>query len=235
MAFTTTTAGDYVLKLTNTGNFYFTDVEIKEVAPVTLDNYGYATYSSALPLKLSDLPETLKAYTAERSGATIGFNRCRTDVPAGTGLLLKGSANTTYYIPVVGSASDVAGNALTASTTSSVAYTDLKSVAGTTYYFAMKKDVSPLTFLPISTSSTVRLTNKAYFVLDNTDYGKIGAGARPFTIYFDDEADGIVQVQNDVLNMNGGTYDMQGRKLSTDKGTLRAGLYIVNGKKVLVK
>ena len=76
-----------------------------ETATVAIGSTGMATYCSTSDLDFSDV-EGLKAYIG------AGFNRTTgkltmlevTDVPAGTGLIVKGNAGT-YEVPVKASAS----------------------------------------------------------------------------------------------------------------------------------
>jgi len=59
-------------------------------------------------------------------------------------------------------------------------------------------------------------------------------GVAPRYIPIRDESDtGIMELQNDgIMKLQNGTYDMTGRKV---QGELKRGVYIVNGKKVMVK
>lgn len=76
----------------------------------TISAGGYATYCSPYALDFSSV-EGLTAYIATVSDKIVTFEPV-TSVPAQTGVLLKGSADT-YEIPVIGSSNtDVTGNAL---------------------------------------------------------------------------------------------------------------------------
>ena len=66
---------------------------------------------------------------------------------------------------------------------------------------------------------------KAYITVPSS------AGARPFSIVFDDDATAIKAVNGEEFTVNGSVYDLQGRKVENPKN----GLYIVNGKKVVIK
>lgn len=69
------------------------------LSEVTTDANGYATYSSNYTLALDNLPAGLEAYTATLTGTTLSFTQKDVAVGSGTGLLMKGDANTTYYVP----------------------------------------------------------------------------------------------------------------------------------------
>jgi hypothetical protein len=87
------------------------DVTVSEsTVSKTISAAGYATYCSPYALDFSSV-EGLTAYIATVSDKIVTFEPV-TRVPAQTGVLLKGSADT-YEIPVIGSSNtDVTGNAL---------------------------------------------------------------------------------------------------------------------------
>jgi hypothetical protein len=58
--------------------------------------------------------------------------------------------------------------------------------------------------------------------------------AKTFQGFFDDETTKVKDVEDSRVVI-GGIYDLQGRKLDIDESELPQGLYIVNGKKVVVK
>ena len=61
-----------------------------------------------------------------------------------------------------------------------------------------------------------------------------GGEAKDGTFTVDGESTGIIAIENGELNaidFNGAVYDLQGRKVSTPKH----GVYVVNGKKVVIK
>lgn len=66
---------------------------------------------------------------------------------------------------------------------------------------------------------------KAYFTVSSS------ANASLFNIVFDDDASAIKSVNGEEFTVNGSVYDLQGRKVENPK----KGLYIVNGKKVVIK
>ena len=58
-----------------------------------------------------------------------------------------------------------------------------------------------------------------------------GSGARLTNFVIDEETTGIASIEDGLLKVQDAVYDMQGRKVSQ----LKKGLYIVNGKKQVVK
>ena len=69
--------------------------------------------------------------------------------------------------------------------------------------------------------------HKAYLALSNEE----AAGARSFSLFDDDEPTGINAVKGERSRVNDVIYDLQGRRVAQPT----KGLYIVNGKKVIIK
>ena len=190
----------------------------------TMGLNGYTTFCSALRLDLGNLPSGLKAYTASLDESTLSFTNCTSVVPEGTGLLLMGTAEESYDIPVVTTDAANVTSALVG-----VTYPQsLKSTVGGIYYFVMKKATTAedaLAFAPLSTASAVTIpAGKAYVALDTS------AGARSLTVAFDDETTGINSVNGEGIKANG-FYNLNGQRVESPT----KGLYIMNGKKVILK
>lgn len=188
---------------------------------VNLDANGFATFSSAWKLDLANLPDGLEAYTGSLSGNTLSFVQKTTAVAAETGLLLKGTAWNPYKIPVtLDDAETVSGNALQANVVETSRNSD-----GSNSIYVMKKATTAgdLKFLKLTSAVNVP-ANRAYVLVT-------GAGAHELNVSFGDgETTGINAVKSDGFMMNG-YYDLQGRKVAQPT----KGLYIVNGKKVVIK
>jgi hypothetical protein len=159
----------------------------------------------------------LKAYVATAAdGDGVTMTKVVAPVPADTPLLLMGTTGTEYNVPIVGSATTPATNLLKKGDGTTV-------FDGTTYDYLLYSDGK---FYQIG-SGTIA-TNKAYLHLDANP-----AGARSLDIFINDETMGIdaALMNNGRMNHDGVVYDLQGRRVSP----LRKGLYIVNGKKMIVK
>lgn len=159
----------------------------------------------------------LKAYVATAAdGDGVTMTKVVAPVPADTPLLLMGTTGTEYNVPVVGSAAAPATNLLKKGDGTTV-------FDGTTYDYLLYSDGK---FYQIA-SGTIA-TNKAYLHLDANP-----AGARSLDIFINDETMGIdaALMNNGRMDHDGVVYDLQGRRVSP----LRKGLYIVNGKKMIVK
>ena len=189
--------------------------------PATLGTNGYATFASAYPLDLTtaNLPAGVKAYKASVSGTTVTFTELNQTVPANTGILLEGTG-TSVDIPVAASGTTVTGNAFEVNTTGATFAGD-----DDYYYFGLVKNT--LTFGKFAPSSVAIPANKAYLKVLKTS---VDASARELNVVFGDEATGINAIPNSEV-MNNDCFDLQGRRVANPT----KGLYIVNGKKVIVK
>lgn len=178
---------------------------------ITISAAGWATYCSNHPLDFTNVT-TLTAYTASKDGNVVKFNKVTGKVPANEGLLVKGESAS---VPVCASADPVT-NLLVGVTAETV------KTANTV--FVLMKGSKGIGFYKNTNDFTLR-ANSAYLRAEDVE----GSTARAF-IALDDETTGIADVKA-VKEDAEGMFDLQGRKIA--KPT--KGLYIVNGKKIVVK
>ena len=220
-----TAATTITFEAQNAGNnrFFLDDVVVtKGGDPLTakLNGDGYATYCSQYPLDFSDYKTA--GYTAWKitgvSGTTITFEKITGSIKGGQGVLLKGEAGETISLTSVGSEYLLEDNMLVGST----APTYITATSGDYTNFGLKGNAF------IKANDGVLPANKAYLPIltDN-----IPSEARLSFVFNDDETTtGIADVRSKMSD--GSYYDLQGRKVN---GKLPKGLYIVNGKKMVVK
>ena len=193
--------------------------------PVTLDAGGYATFASPYALDVASMTASsgdVTAYKAAVDGTVAKFTALDQTIPANTGILLKGDANATVTIPAVASGTAVDGNVFQVNPTGAALVAD-----DANYYFAMKKDETTLTFAPFAPEGFAFPASKAYLKVSKTNFG---GSARELSISFDDDVTSIRSIDNGKLAKDN-YYDLQGRKVAQPQ----KGLYIVNGRKVVVK
>ena len=195
-------------------------VELNNV-DITIGAAGMGTYYSNVPLDFSGTDD-IKAYIVSAfrpSTGAVTLTRI-TDVPANTGIVVKGAADT-YNVPV-GQGETVVANMLTGVTTSTV----LNKVSGDYTNFILAKKNGVLGFYVVADGTTLG-AHKAYLPLPTA---KLPTATSRIALSFDDNGtDGIEQI---VCGENDGTfYDLQGRRVAKPTH----GLYILNGKKVFIK
>ena len=194
----------------------------------TISAYDWSTFVCGdYALDFSQAPDGLTAYAVTgHDGANINKVEVASAVPAGTPLLLQGDANTTYFIPVATSGTAPAGNMLKAGTGANVS-----PESGKTKY-ALSVEAGAAHFKKIEAARAIPV-GKAYLVFDEV------IAARE--LGFDGEATGIKGLTPNPSPIGEGSdrvYDLNGRCIgqwSMVNGQLKPGLYIVNGKKVVIK
>lgn len=180
---------------------------------VVVGDGGYATFASDKNLDYSGI-SGLTAYKATVSGQTVTFASVTT-VPAGEGVLLKGTG--TYIVPAVLSMGAWAesDNAFKRGTGAAVATAN----GDGTYNYILNKVEGGMAFVKANGKTVA--TNRAY--LTST------ADAARIAINFDgEETTGVSQIVNSKLS-DSQYFDLQGRRVSQPT----KGLYIVGGKKVI--
>ena len=189
---------------------------------ITIKEIGKTTWCSKYDLDFTNVAG-IKAYTATGYNdvtKTIWLTRV-TEVPAGTGILVKGDAGT-YKIPHASVRAAYAnwfvgnlGDAI------KIAETD----GDKTNYYLSGKDG---TFVSVNGSANIG-KNKAYLQLPTSVFG----GTRSIGISYDDE-DGTTSIKSlsPVLSEGEGEwFTLQGQRVAKPG----KGLYIRNGKKVIVR
>ena len=142
----------------------------------------------------------------------------KSSVPAGTGVLLKGTADTEYKLKIAESAPAATdGNLLKGV----VVPTTIPQTDGDNTNFVLSNG----TFKKVNSNGNTIPAGKAYLQLPTPS-----SGARDISFSFDDEPTGINMVQG-IEQKDGSYYNLQGQRVSQ----LVKGLYIINGKKVVVK
>jgi len=197
------------------GNYDFTSVDIYYSVTsrsVTIGTTGYATFGYPFAVDLSGLSEGQDAYTVTVSGTTATLTSVKgLKIPANTGIILKGTNGDAISLHLTTATTDEIGTNL------HVSDGTVTGSSGNIYVLA-KKDV--VGFYKLSSSKTVP-AGKAYLQISNA--------ARQF-IGFGDNATGIDNIEHSTPHIEQ-YYDLQGRRVAQPT----KGLYIVNGKKVIIK
>lgn len=205
-----------------TGKIYM-NVDIVSM-PATVGNLGYATFSCDRALDLSDA----NAYYA--SGLTDGkvvLTKATGKVPAETGLLLVGEGSKTIPVVPTSEASALDGNLLKASVTATVV---AASTTGAYHYFLAGTTAETVGFYNVATTAT-SAAGKAYLET-TTALATESTGARVAWIFENDGTTGIDSAKHSAERSSQNTlFDLEGRAVAQPT----KGLYIKNGKKVIVR
>lgn len=188
-----------------------------EAIPTTISAVGWTTFSCSYPLNFTGFSDADAYMVTNASGTTLTLSQVTGTVPAETPLLISGTADATVNIPVAASSTtDVSANKLKNGTGASVNAADK--------YVLVARD-SKAVFAPTGDHAATVPVGKAYLDLN-------GVTLAPEFVLDDSETTGIESVNSEVKGFfDGEFYNLSGQRVT--KPT--KGLYIVNGKKVIIK
>ena len=203
-------------------------------AAYTVPSSGIGTFSAKAKFALPDGLTAHYCKTYNSANGTIGVVDIDGVVPANTGVLLKGTPGETYTLTRTNSdAATVEGNALVAVTEA----THVDPIDGDYTNFMM----SGGTFIKIEASDDPNVkmpANRAYLKILTSELPSDPLLARGITLSWDDDATSISEMEKWKNGENEKFYDLQGRLIVNGKlsnGKLPKGLYINNGRKVVIK
>lgn len=227
-----TSSNEYIIVVRgNNGNsnvtfseiaFYFPAVSTVSITPAK----AQTTYVTTYALDFSSV-DGLKAYVATGSTTTTVELTSVDEVPVGTPLILKGTAGTEYNVSVVVSADAPATNYLVAGPATINASTASES----RYVLSGGK------FKKVVTDGVNIPAGKCYLQLDESG---LGSSASSLEMNFSEENEdntednttGIETIDSSKTGfLDGDFYNLSGQRVAQPT----KGLYIVNGKKVIVK
>ena len=180
---------------------------------------GYATYSVGKAVDFATATGVRAYVAAEVDGNVVKMQQVTGTVAANTGLLLQKVGTEAVAIPVVASGTEYADNLLKPADGSAVK----ASVDGACHYVFAKQE-GVIGFYNL-TADYVVPAGKAYL--------EVSSGTAPQFIGFGDNTTGINEERR-VKSEEFATaqyYDLQGRHVAQPT----KGLYIVNGKKIVIK
>ena len=211
--------GGYAGETNNGHGFdYIYIMKLPASESVTVTAAGYATYVSAYNLDFTST--SIKAYEAKVSAGKVVLTPIN-KVQAGTGVVLYKEGGATEDIPVCADYDAASNNELVAGTGAAVATTDgsytnyiLNNVSGSIGFYK-------------ANAQTVA-SNRAYL---HTLTANISGGAPLYMFFNDSETTGINAVKGAEFKVNGEYYNLAGQRVAQPT----KGLYIVNGRKVVIK
>ncbi len=194
-------------------------------AAYTVPSSGIGTFSAKAPFAL---PDGLNAYYCKGyNDGQISAVAINGVVPANTGVLLKGTPGETYTLTRTNSeAASVTDNALVAVTEQTVIdqIVEINEVEYTNF------GLSGGVFKKVNSKGGTVKANRAYLQIPSSALSS--AAAEGIMLVWDEETDGISSLStNPSPSREVIYYDLQGRRVAKPA----KGLYIVNGKKVIIK
>lgn len=193
----------------------YSDYSTSVTVPATITSAEYATFHSDYAVDFSGTG--IKAYTATDGESSVTLNEITSgQVPAGTPVVLyKENANgSAINVPVIASAEAITStNDLSVSTGTDVAN-----------MYVLSNGTNGVGFYPWSKNTEDLAAGKVYL------QAKASYGSRAF-LGFDSEAQGISATLNNNETINNVVFDLQGRRVAKPA----KGLYIMDGRKVMVK
>ena len=214
------------------------DIEVNAVFEknsdfITLNQTGTTVYTSHFALDFSEV-EGLKAYAAtgyDTATGEITMTRVK-KVNAGVGLYLVGEVSATYAVPYIDYSTSYSLNMLVGVLNKTMvnSYSDDGIYAN--YRYVKKSGDTQFKFYQAGDGNTVS-AGKAYLQIPVAWLG--GVASETVGIRFDDgEFTDIEEMYDEVEGADGKVevvYDLQGRVVENPTN----GIYIINGKKVLIK
>lgn len=190
----------------------FAPTEVPTTVSATLASSGYTTFASPYDLSFENVEGLDAAYVVSDVSETNATLTKVTAVPAGTGVILKGTAGSELSIPVA----TYTGSAIT---NELVGVLNACTVKANSVYVISGGEFKLYT-------GTEIIGGKAYLPKP------AGGDARALNFVFDQsETTSIEDVRVKMSDVSGDFFNLQGRRVAQPT----KGLYIVNGKKVIIK
>lgn len=224
ITFTAPAAGDYYLRLTGRGAYIqnFVGFKLATTVPVTISQYGYTTFASMSNINADELPDGIEVFYVKSEGvggSYVRLTKAEGNIPAGTGLILKGTAYDEYNLNIAtGATTALEGNLMVGC----LENTEL-GIDASSYVLINNDDTKRAEFQSLAEYGITILAGKAYLKVD-------GAGAR-LMIFDDGETTGISSVLRQQAR-DGRVYNLNGQRVENPK---KGQLYIINGKQTVVK
>lgn len=220
----------YSLVLNNTSSWYsnlqLDYIYLKKTGELTQDvavsAAGLATYCAPVAIDFSSASK-VAAYKAVVNGTTVNLTKV-TSAAAGEGVLLRsvGGGATSEPLPVLATATKAEDNAFVGTLSDINVLED----DGTNINYVLSKEGNEVGFYKAAKAGTKVGAGKAYLPVAKSNT------AKSLTFVYSDDATGISEIATDVnRTADGAIYSLSGVRVQNPS----KGLYIMNGKKVIVK
>lgn len=196
---------------------------IKKYVSPTIGADGYATYSSAYALDFEHATGVKGYYTNSATSGKVAMTKITGTAAANEGLFLQ-KTDGEISIPVVAT-----GTALTDNLLKATDGNDIPASTGSLFNYVFAKQDGKLGFYKVISDLSGVATGKAY--LQTTTELTTGGGDARLELSFEDETTGISTIENGQVTIDNAIYNLRGQRVAAPQ----KGLYIVNGKKIIVK
>ena len=201
---------------------YLTNVVVSAVANTGAN--GITTFSSSYHLNLDDIAGATAYSVLETDASSAKLTTATGTVAAGEGLFLKGEANAEVTIPLSSAGSAISGNMLVGSPVASTI--DDLIIDYDNIYVLGATDGKLHNVATYVSSNTLTIPACKAFLRYSGD-----SNARDLSLIFDDAETTGIQAAEKKMSDNAMYFDLMGRRVAQPQ----KGLYIVNGKKVVIK
>ncbi len=184
---------------------------ISQYRKITVGSAGFTTFSPKLPI---DAEGVVTAYAAKYSGGKIVLTPV-TKIPAGAGVIVE-AAEGNHKVPVIESAEALG-------TINELSVSDGTATGDGTHVFALGKKDDKVGFVKVK-SGVIIPAGKAYL------YIATPPTSRDFLGFGEDDTTGIESVEQ-AAKVDNQYFNLAGQRVVQPT----KGLYIVNGKKVIIK
>ena len=226
---------DPTIRPTSTGNRSKekNQLRIRMADKITMNGLGIMSYASDNVLDFSNVGELTAHYAsgfaATANNAGVLTMKQTETTPAGEGLMLKGTANETFYVPAL---FNLTPEALTGNNFKGLTkITEVETTEGDKTNFILSQQKGVIAWYPLAAKYALK-AHSAYLQLLTNDVFT-GDGTRAISMEFEDGVTtGFIQIATGEAE-DGDWYGIDGIKFN-QKPTQR-GVYINNGRKVIVK
>jgi hypothetical protein len=198
-----------------------------ETVSGTITASGYNTFSSNYALDLSTLSGGTAYVATEVSEGRVMLTKTTAKVPARTGLFIAGTANAPFTVNTTADDATLTGTNLLVALPDGGLVDKGNNTASFNYVFGWATTDNPGFYLVNSTLPTLG-AGKAYL------HTTAAVSGSRLSLVFDDETSAIQHPELRV--QDAAVYDLQGRRVAgASFPTIEKGLYIKNGKKMIIK
>ena len=193
-------------------------------------NYWTTFYCGHAGYKI-DTDEDACAYTATVENSTVTLHKLSKVIPQGTAVIIVGADNSISMTQSADAAENIVSNDLHGVDVATAA-TDVKITYSASTLLMLSGKNGHFGFHDFTGTNVP--ARKAFLAVS-------GNAARELDIVFEEETTALTLVNSEQRIVNSEVYDLQGRKvihsslITSGNATLKKGLYIINGKKVVVK